>query len=306
MNAPRIAFRCLAVAALAMAATFAQAQATRTWVSGTGDDANPCSRTAPCKTIPGAISKTAAHGEIDALDPGGYGTVTITKSITIDGGTGAGWASILNSGVPGVTINAGTTDVVTLRNLSINGAGTGTNGIRILSAGSVYVENCQIFGNVGTDPSGNGIIDTRTNPGGLTVLNTVIRNNGANGVSVNAAGVDVTLRNVSLTGNGSAGMQVTAGWATMTNSVAADNAGYGVNVNTAATLAFIGDSILSDNHIGFNIGPSPAVARLNNVVITNNDIGIQKLGGSLFTFSNNKIDGNTSGNSAPMTPVGLQ
>src|SRR5258705_5473821 len=104
MDAPRIAFRCIAAAALAMAATFVQAQATRTWVSGVGDDANPCSRTAPCKTFAGAISKTAAHGEIDALDPGGFGSVTITKSITIDGGTGAGWASILNAGVAGITI----------------------------------------------------------------------------------------------------------------------------------------------------------------------------------------------------------
>src|SRR3569833_3224253 len=62
----------------------AYAQATRTWVSGTGDDANPCSRTAPCKTFAGAISKTAAGGEINCIDTGGYGAVTITKSITID------------------------------------------------------------------------------------------------------------------------------------------------------------------------------------------------------------------------------
>ena len=65
----------------------ASAQATRTWISGVGDDANPCSRTAPCKTFAGAISKTAEGGEINALDPGGYGAVTITKSITIDGGS---------------------------------------------------------------------------------------------------------------------------------------------------------------------------------------------------------------------------
>jgi hypothetical protein len=63
----------------------AQAQATRTWVSGVGDDANPCSRTAPCKTFAGAISKTAPCGEISVLDPGGFGAVTITKSITING-----------------------------------------------------------------------------------------------------------------------------------------------------------------------------------------------------------------------------
>src|ERR1700682_571136 len=100
----------------------AAAQATRTWVSGVGDDVNPCSRTAPCKTFPGAISKTAAGGEIDVLDPGGFGVVTITKAITLDGGGGIN-ASILGSGTTGITINVGAnTDVVTIRNLSINGA----------------------------------------------------------------------------------------------------------------------------------------------------------------------------------------
>src|SRR5437763_15362461 len=89
------------------------AQATRTWVSGVGDDANPCSRTAPCKTFAGAISKTAAGGEIDALDPGGFGAVTITKSITIDGG--GTFASVLVSGTNGIVVSAGINDVVILR-----------------------------------------------------------------------------------------------------------------------------------------------------------------------------------------------
>ena len=114
--------------------TGTQAQATRTWVSGVGDDANPCSRTAPCKTFAGAISKTAAGGEIDALDPGGYGTVTITKSILIDGTHGAGFGSILSSGVNGVNVNDSATGtpntiVVRLHSLSINGAGTTLGGI---------------------------------------------------------------------------------------------------------------------------------------------------------------------------------
>src|SRR5689334_19239629 len=97
----------------------AHAQATRTWVSGVGDDANPCSRTAPCKTFAGAISKTAAGGEISVLDPGGFGAVTITKAITLNGdGTLAG---ILSATVNGIIINAGANDVVVIRSLSING-----------------------------------------------------------------------------------------------------------------------------------------------------------------------------------------
>src|SRR6516225_8890284 len=101
-------------------------QATRTWVSGVGDDVNPCSRTAPCKTFAGAISKTAPGGEIDALDPGGFGALTINKSITIDGGGGQ-VASVLASGTNGIVVAAGAADVVTLRNLRINGVISGTN-----------------------------------------------------------------------------------------------------------------------------------------------------------------------------------
>src|SRR5216117_2140525 len=107
------------LAGIVGAASPAAAQATRTWVSGVGDDANPCSRTAPCKTFAGAISKTATDGEIDALDPGGFGTVTITKAITIDGN---GWGSILAAGTNGVNVNvstAGVTNWVQLRNISI-------------------------------------------------------------------------------------------------------------------------------------------------------------------------------------------
>src|SRR5947207_6717399 len=112
--------------------TAAFGQATRTWVSGVGDDANPCSRTAPCKTFAGAISKTATGGEISVLDPGGFGAVTIGKGITINGtGTLAG---ILNSlGVNGIVVNAPATDTVIIREVSINGAGTGANGIRYLA-----------------------------------------------------------------------------------------------------------------------------------------------------------------------------
>ena len=95
-----------------------QAQAVRTWVSGIGDDANPCSRTAPCRTFAGAIAKTASSGEIDALDPGSYGGVTITKSIPIDGGKGAGWAAVSAIGTNGIIVSSGANDIVILRNIS--------------------------------------------------------------------------------------------------------------------------------------------------------------------------------------------
>src|SRR5215218_7476537 len=106
MNKIRFTLKAIAFLAFTFAfATAAQAQATRTWVSGVGDDVNPCSRTAPCKTFAGAISKTAAGGEIDCLDPGGFGAVTLTKSVVLDGTHGQGFGSILSSGVNGVNVN---------------------------------------------------------------------------------------------------------------------------------------------------------------------------------------------------------
>src|SRR5690348_8978142 len=140
-------FSLLAIAVLGT--TVMYGQASRTWVSGVGDDANPCSRTAPCKTFAGAISKTASGGEIDALDPAGYGAVTVTKPITIDGN---GWGSVLVAGTSGIVINAtGTAQgTVHIRNLSINGIGSGTNGILVIAAGSsqgqVIIDNVEIFG----------------------------------------------------------------------------------------------------------------------------------------------------------------
>src|SRR3954465_6556207 len=126
--------------------TSAQAQATRTWVSGVGDDVNPCSRTAPCKTFAGAISKTAAAGIINCLDPGGFGAVTITKSITIDCMWNGPSGSLAGAGTSAIIVNAGLADRVTLRGLSIEGGGSGLYGVNVLQAGSVQVDRCRIFG----------------------------------------------------------------------------------------------------------------------------------------------------------------
>ena len=132
------------VACTFLGVSLASAQASRTWVSGVGDDANPCSRTAPCKTFAGAISKTAAGGEISVLDPGGFGTVTITKSITISG-VGEN-ASILGSSTNGININAGVNDVVTLHNIQINGFTNGLIGIRFLAGKALVLDDVRVFG----------------------------------------------------------------------------------------------------------------------------------------------------------------
>ena len=119
-------------------------QATRTWVSGVGDDVNPCSRTAPCKTFAGAISKTAAKGEINVLDPGGFGAVTITKAIHIRarGNT----AGVLTNAANAINVSAGVNDRVTLTGLDINGLDTAASGIKINSGKVVRIETAQIYG----------------------------------------------------------------------------------------------------------------------------------------------------------------
>jgi hypothetical protein len=147
----------------------AQAQATRTWVSGVGDDANPCSRTAPCKTFAGAISKTAAGGEINVLDPGGFGAVTITKSISI---TSVGFeAGVLVSGTNGIVIQVGDADKVLLEGLDIEGLGTGLDGVKILGGGKTTIRRCSI-----RDFTGNGINLVGTAGARAVVENTTVLN----------------------------------------------------------------------------------------------------------------------------------
>src|ERR1700733_13975844 len=158
----------------------AHAQATRTWVSGVGSDSNPCSRTAPCMTFAGAISKTAAGGEIDALDSGGFGAVTITKSITIDGGGGGGGvASVLVSGTSGITVSAGATDIVTIRNVKFQGLlgngskrNPGNAGIEILSGAMLSIDDCKIDGFT------DGIFASTHANAILNVTNTILTNTG--------------------------------------------------------------------------------------------------------------------------------
>ena len=156
------------------------AQATRTWVSGVGDDANPCSRTAPCKTFAGAISKTAAAGEINVLDPGGYGAVTITKSIRIISDHIE--AGVLVSGTNGIVVNVAPTDTVLLEGLDIEGVGTGLNGVQIIGSGIVVIRRTSIH-----HFTGNAVNLVGTNNAGVLVQNCMISNNGG-GVNVQGAG----------------------------------------------------------------------------------------------------------------------
>jgi hypothetical protein len=290
--------------------SMAQAQASRTWVSGVGDDVNPCSRTAPCKTWAGAISKTAACGEIDALDPGGFGAVTITKSITLDG-TGT-MASILASLTTGITINAAATDVITIRGISINGFCNGLRGINILSAKTVNVEDCVIF-----RFAGNGIQSTDANGLALNVRNTVIRDNTGDGINMLAAAAGpsrVTLDNVRLSGNTN-GMHARSGvTVTATDSVFSNNSAAGVFSDNTVAASFavirVQRSQISGNATGVQAGSAGGVASSvveisQNLINFNTGNGVLvSTGGIVETFSNNDIQGNGTNNCAGCTASG--
>jgi hypothetical protein len=260
----------------------AQAQATRTWVSGVGDDANPCSRTAPCKTFAGAISKTAAGGEIDALDPAGYGAVTITKAITIDGGGGQ-VASILVAGTNGIVVQAGASDVVTLRNLRINGiVGTGSgglNGIRYLSGGALHVQECNIFGF-----TQDGINVATSANSALFVNNTFLINNG-NGIQIAPSGGFAKSMLVQVHAN--------------------DNSGSGFLLYPGAGggTTLIADSTSLGNATGVTVNGGQLY--LGNSSVVRNNVGVSVTAGTVLSYKNNIIDANASGNGTPLTGTPL-
>jgi hypothetical protein len=307
MNKFRLTLSALAIAMVTLAfASMAQAQATRTWVSGVGDDVNPCSRTAPCKTFAGAISKTAAGGEIDCLDPGGFGAVTTTKSITIDGTNGSGFGSILASAVSGVTVNdsAGSpgTAVVTLRRLSINGAGTtlGTNGVRMISGRALNVVDCDIFNfsTTGIDVSVNNAATSEVTVTGTRIYNITgagnkgINLNQANGASQVIAMIDGCTVQKTNTGL-FLGDRTRAG---VRNSVFSHNAnGLVAQAASGDAQANIDNCFFTYGGVGIQAGTGATTLRVSRSTIAQNANGINLAGGTAISNGNNAVFGNSGG-----------
>lgn len=285
MTKIRLMFNALAVLGVCLfCGSIAQAQATRTWVSGVGDDANPCSRTAPCKTFAGAISKTAAGGEISVLDPGGFGAVTITKAITIDGeGTLAG---ILSATVNGIIINAGVNDVVHIRNVLINGtsgANIGLNGIRYLAGKSVIVENCMISGF-----SQRGIdVSLGVGTGKLSVINTTITT-GFECVGGQSGIFSIAIYNSRLLNSTNAALNLLTGSATISDSLVAHNSSFGVIAQGSSTIT-CERTVISHNGTGISATGASANVLISNTTINNNTTGIANSGGTVRSFLNNSI-----------------
>jgi hypothetical protein len=287
MNKFKFAFQAFALVGLFFAfSTLANAQATRTWVSGVGDDVNPCSRTAPCKTFAGAISKTAANGEINCLDPGGFGAITITKSITIDCEDTQG--SILASLVTGVVLNGANIDV-RLRGLSINGAGNGINCIRVLGSGNNRLTLDEV---ACTGFTQHGIsIETSTGTSKVVVWNSSFRNNTGNGVNTFITGTGsttVTVDNSLFAFNGIGVNLGVAAVGSVTNSTVNNNT-TGLQASGATSVLSAKDNQITQNGTGVLAGSS-ATIRIGSNLISGNTTGLS--GSNIFTWGGNFVDGN--------------
>jgi hypothetical protein len=284
----RAAFTFFVLAALPTAE--AHAQTTRTWVSSNGSDSNLCTRTAPCQTFAGALAKTSAGGEISVVDASDYGPVTISKSITLNG-DGA-LAGILAPSTNGVIVNAGVNDRVVLRNISINGVGTGLNGVRFIAGKELTVEHVSISGFTGI-----GIDMSQANESHLFVKDTQITNV-ATGIFVTATGgqARATLDNVHLTGNAT-GLQVsTGGYAMISDSVISGNT-FGIYASSSA-LVNVENCKIAFNGYGVTALTSASIG-LSKSQIYSNSYGIYYTGAYVFSSSNNAVFKNT--NSLPPT-----
>jgi hypothetical protein len=228
------------VVAVCLHAAPAQAQATRTWVSGVGDDANPCSRTAPCKTFAGAISKTAAGGEINVLDPGGFGAVTITKSISIIS-AGPVLAGVLVAGTNGIVVSVASTDKVLLEGLDIEGVGTGVNGVSVIGGGKVTIRRCSI-----RNFTQNGVNLGGTATPRVFIEDSLILNN--------AGGVNL---------QGTSGL---ATFAVLRNSVVDSNTSFSTQTTGASALVLIGSTLSGSPSAIVATGGGAVISYGNNVI----------------------------------------
>jgi hypothetical protein len=285
--------------------TSANAQATRTWVSGVGDDANPCSRTAPCKTFAGAISKTAAGGEIDCLDPGGFGAVTIIKGMTIDCGTFPG--GILNAGnVNGVIVNAQPGDKVVLRNLVINGgltpSGPGLNGIRWLAGSELHLDRVVIQGDTTT-----GVDVNKSTAGFLQVRNSYFTEV-ATGINLTstAAFVVASIDNSHFRGNSANCVAVGANSiANITNSVFSNCGVAAASVSASGSFLNLNSNTIQNSATGIS-AVSGAILRTSNNYLYDNTTGISANGASWQTGGDNKVAGGSTTSIGSSTAIPLR
>jgi hypothetical protein len=301
-------------AATTLGATPASAQTvTRTWVSSTGDDANPCSRVAPCRTFTGAMAKTAPYGEVNCLDSGDFGPgFRVLESITIScEGVFAGVDMSADNGGGGAVVSAGPTDVVVLRGLSFNAlqsAQPAPIGILIYQAGSVVIDHCfinNVHKFVSPPLVGSGIelytdSDTR-----LTVIDTVIDNVSGSAIQIQplAGNAQILVDNVRAAGSfyglrvqniGAGALGAISG--VVRHSSFRDSVGWGILVDNSGASPNMSLMVDRDTIIGDGVGLQTLGVNAGMIVggstVTANGTGVQ---GLLFSYGDNRVNGNPAG-----------
>jgi len=288
-----LAITLVMAASFVVAAPAAHGQLNRTAASVAGNDANNCSLVAPCRTIGHAVSQTNPGGEVVVLDSAGYGPFTIDRAITVQAAPGV-YAGVTAPAGNAIQINAGVADRVVLRGLTINGLGTGSAGIAFTGGGAeLHVENCVINGFVDW-----GIISFFA----LRVQDTIVRDSGT-GIHVDNAGapVNATLERVQLKSNSLRGVLA---WrnatVTVRDSVATLN-GTGFRAMNGGVLN-IENSLATENSTGVSASPT-GIVRISNTMVVDNAIGLEVGTGTMETWSNNKVSGNSNDLSGSLTTV---
>jgi hypothetical protein len=292
-------------AAESVSATFAQGL-TRTFVSSSGADSNPCTIAAPCATFAHAFPLTDAGGILAALDPGKYGPLTITYPVTINGN---GWAAITAPAQGnGITINAGSGNIL-LSGLEVDGAGAAYNGIVFNSGTSLTVSNSIVKDFISSNgTSGNGIMIAPTSGTiDFTIVNTIALNNGSAGVHylpTSGSAMAIGAIDHVTAANNTIGMAVdlsaaSAGSAavTISNSIANNNTGDGiVTASAAGTVTVTADrDEVSSNGTGVGVGANTTVLLSRSVIAQNSAYGISN-SGIAASSGDNRISGNGNGN----------
>jgi hypothetical protein len=277
----------------------AQAQSARTYVSGLGKDGNPCTVTQPCKTLQAALALTLAGGEIVALDSANYGYATINQAVSIVSEKAAG---VLAASTAGITISAGANDIINLRGLDIDGAGSGATGIQFSSGQTLNVQNCVVRGFT------TGINFQPTGSSTLLVGNTLISNNSTGINFLNAAAGSGVLNDVQVVNNGTGVVALgtsstTPATLTVQNSVVAGNSTVGI-LSGGSSSVWVANSTAANNSVGVEAQNAGALLQVAGSTVTGNATGwLAANGGQVISSSTNSIGGNVSGNSAPPTAI---
>jgi Right handed beta helix region len=287
----------------------ALAAAARTFVSAAGNDGNNCTNVAtPCRHLATAYAATAANGEMYVLDPANYCALTITGPVSIEG---HGWASIAPvSNNPAITINANAVDKINIIGVVLDGAAiANTTGIQFNSGGSLSVRDSVI-----RNFTGNGIAYTPNGSNQLSVSNTLISDNGNDGIDINAGGTGTTngvLDDVEIENSGAAGLVVdTASQTinvTVSNSVIASSTLSGIftisNTGTLVTTMVQNCTVANNGADGLETSGAGATIFVTRSTITGNNTGWAASSGVVLSYGDNNIDGNTNVNSEPPNPL---